>query len=696
MNKVIFTLLFLAFWMNANARVEILKETIRIDRDEWGVPHIHAPLDEEVAYGLAWATATDDFKSIQENYLAARGRLGTVQGKDGAILDFLSLFLGIDQIVEDKIDQAFSAKYRKLLELYCQGINDYAEANPKEVLRKELFPITIKDIVCGYTLSMALMTNVHSSLIKIMQGEISSEALIAPKGSNALAIRKNKTDNGKSFLMVNSHQPLSGPYSWYEAHLQSDEGWNMIGGVFPGGVTIFHGANDSLGWAHTISYADMDDVYQLKMHPTEKLKYLYDGEWLKLEEKKIRLKVKWWLFQIPVKRTVYESVYGPTMRSKDGNYYSIRYASSADIESGEQWYRMNKAKNFQEFQQALEQQHIKGLNVVYADARHNIYYLDNGAFPKRNSKYDWWNILPGDTSATLWSKKEFLPLSDLLQIKNPSCGFVFNTNNSPFLSTGKKCQADESSTPAHTFYFPYQNNRSLRMYELLTEIELFSYEDFKRLKYDQKFGKPAYTYSMANIENVFELSEKQYPDLKEVLELIQTWDRVSDVDSYGATIVNLFSSMYIRDLVKKIGIPVHENYLTEEEIVTYLRKTQDHLMKYFGTVKIPLGDVQKLVRGDKEIPVGGMMDVIAAMHNRPHIDGKYRIETGESYIMMIQWDKNGPTIETISPFGASSHPDSPHYSDQMDLFVAQKLKPMSLNYFRDQGIGTLKQHALSR
>ncbi|MBK6276204.1 MAG: penicillin acylase family protein [Saprospirales bacterium] len=74
--------------------IEINPKNIQIIRDKYGVPHIYAKTDEEVAYGLAWATAEDDFKSMQENFLTVRGRLAEVKGKDGAIMDFLAAFVG--------------------------------------------------------------------------------------------------------------------------------------------------------------------------------------------------------------------------------------------------------------------------------------------------------------------------------------------------------------------------------------------------------------------------------------------------------------------------------------------------------------------------------------------------------------------------------------------------------------------------
>ena len=675
-----FILIIVLLWSAStiHAEVKVNPERIKIIRDEWGVPHIHAPTDEEVAYGLAWATAEDDFKSMQENYLTARGKLASVKGKDGAIMDFISALLGINKNIENKIEHSFSPKFKKVLEFYCQGINDYAATHPDEILLDGIFPATINDMVAGYSLGMALMTNVHMGVIKMLNGNMTVGGLITPKGSNAIAMSNKKTTNGKTFLAINSHQPLEGPFSWYEAHLQSDEGLNIIGGTFPGGATIFHGVNDSLGWAHTVSQADMDDIFKLEMHPKEKLTYRYNGKWLKLEERKVKLKVKWWIFKIPVTKKYYISVYGPTVKSDDDNYYSIRFTSNMDIKASEQWYRMNKAKNFDEFYSAVEMQGIKGLNFIYADAKDNIYYLDNGSFPYRNPNYNWWKVVPGDTSATLWDNTQQIPLKDLFQVKNPECGFLFNANNSPFYSTGRECQAEFTDFYTSRYYFKYNNNRSLRMYDLLTEKEKFSYEDFKRVKYDQKFRTPMYTYSMSNIEDIFHLDEKKYPDIAEVIQILKTWDRNGDIHNEGATIANIFSYTLMKEYVEEKGLPLEEVKLSEAQIVKYLRFTSGHLKKHFGTVKVPLGRVQKLVRGDHEMPVSGMMDVIATMWSKPYKDGKYRAEAGESYIMMIQFDKDGPVIETVSPYGTSTHPESPHFADQMKLFVNQDLKPMSL------------------
>src|SRR5690606_25287960 len=81
---------------------------VEIVRDSWGVPHIYGNTDADVTYGLAWATCEDDFATVQRMLLAVRGRLAEVDGKNGAVLDFLSFISGAETIVDTAYDNAFS------------------------------------------------------------------------------------------------------------------------------------------------------------------------------------------------------------------------------------------------------------------------------------------------------------------------------------------------------------------------------------------------------------------------------------------------------------------------------------------------------------------------------------------------------------------------------------------------------------
>ena len=75
--------------MSQQVFAQINPENIKIARDKWGVPHIFAKTDAEVSYGLAWANAEDDFKTMQLTMLAGKGMVGKLKGKDGASIDYV-------------------------------------------------------------------------------------------------------------------------------------------------------------------------------------------------------------------------------------------------------------------------------------------------------------------------------------------------------------------------------------------------------------------------------------------------------------------------------------------------------------------------------------------------------------------------------------------------------------------------------
>jgi acyl-homoserine-lactone acylase len=59
-------LVFANLFSAQNKFPTINPENITIVRDTFGVPHIFAATDAEVAYGLAWVNAEDAFKEMQE------------------------------------------------------------------------------------------------------------------------------------------------------------------------------------------------------------------------------------------------------------------------------------------------------------------------------------------------------------------------------------------------------------------------------------------------------------------------------------------------------------------------------------------------------------------------------------------------------------------------------------------------------
>jgi len=669
--KKLITLITCLAALHLSAQVD--PSQVEIIRDHYGVPHIYAPTDAGVSYGLAWAHSEDDFGTIQLTLLAAKNMLGRHLGKGGAAADYVSYLLRCKEVVKENI-HTLSPEYLKVINGYTDGINAYAKAYPEEVLVEGAFPVSVEEVLSAYVLSLSVMSGADKVISGLVKGEVSEYFKYSGKGSNAFAFSRKKTDDGNVYLNVNSHQPLDGPSSWYEAHLVSDEGWNMMGGLFPGAATVFHGTNENLGWAHTVNYPDKIDVYQLEMHPKEALKYKFDNDYKTLEQKEVKISVQI-IFGIilKVKKTLFWSEYGPVVKNDKG-FFAFDLGALHDIRAPEQWYKMNKANNFEEWKSAVEMVAIPGFNFVYADRDDNIFYLGNAKIPLRDSGFDWNKTLPGNTSKTL--HKDYHSLADLPQVLNPASGYVFNTNNSAFSCTGENDNPQPSDYDVTMGYRVFENNRSERFKELMNKYDRLRWKDFLDVKYDDTL--PSKLSYPVNLELVFSLDSNQYKRYAKTIGVLQRWDRSSHVTNVGAA---QFMILY-RYLVNKYKEEyTGETYqLTEDKAVDAVRYTQRYLKKNFKKIDISLGEYQKLIRGKYEIPVPGIMDVIAAMDAAPYKDGKVRAIQGESYIMLVRYPEEGlPVIETINCYGASNRPDSPHYADQMVKFVRKERKPMTLD-----------------
>ena len=119
--------------------------------------------------------------------------------------------------------------------------------------------------------------------------------------------------------------------------------------------------------------------------------------------------------------------------------------------------------------------------------------------------------------------------------------------------------------------------------------------------------------------------------------------------------------------------------IRQEFFLTNLRDTKARLMEHFGSIDIPLGKVQVLSRGGVDLAINGGPDAIRAVYCNPRDDGKLPMYIGDGLVQLVKFTKDGPEIESISPYGASNKPGSKHYTTQMKKFVANEFKKMSLD-----------------
>ena len=650
---------------------QINPKNIDIVRDEYGIPHIYAQTDAEVAYGLAWANAEDDFTTIQEAYLAGNAMLSNYIGLKGAAADFITQFIGSKNLIEEKIG-TISEDYMAVVEGYSQGLNAYASNNPDKVLYKKLFPITPKKMLMYSQLQLFISNEGAYWAGRILNNDTQDDFLDQNlTGSNVIAMNSSKTKSGETFLAINTHQPLEGPTSWYEVHLNSEEGTNIIGTMYPGTPNILIGVNEYLGWSHTVNYPDKTDVFKLRMK--NKRKYIVDEEEYELEKLKAKITIKVLGIPIKINRKYFKSIYGPTLKNKSG-YYSIRTPSLFNIRALEQWWRMGKSKNFSEFYNNLKMKELPGFNIGYADKYDTIFYMSNGIIPKRAEGYNWKGIVPGDTKKTLWT--EYHNIEDLPQVIQPESGFIYNANHSPFKSTSADENPNEKNYNENMGYETYDNNRSTRLIELIESYDKVSYDDFKDIKYDNSFPSK-FNYNFMDISIIETLKLQAENDLFELLDIIQKWDRKTDIDSQGAGIYGVLYYQLVRNY--RSEIQKNNKTVSKEILLSALADTKAYIINNFGSIRITLGVFQKLVRGDKELPIWGLPDVITAMSSRPYKEGKHKVTQGESYIGLVRFNENGPILESIISFGNSDNPDSDHYTDQMEKYSKFQTKKMTFD-----------------
>lgn len=664
------------------------RENLTIHRDAWGVPHIFGKTNGDTAFGLAYAHAEDDFTTIQTTLLAARGRVGHYRGREGATVDFFVKFFDFPGKGAAKYEE-MSETFKRVAEGYVNGLNYYAATHPKEV-EYDIFPVQPEDITTGYMMSIASFIGVPRRLAELFGEErprpVSSytEEPEEVKGSNAFAFAPNRTADGSTILVANTHQPWTGPLAWYEAHIKSEEGWNAAGGLFPGSPVLTIGFNEHLGWTHTVNRPDLIDTFVLTMHPEDPLKYRFDGEWRTLSERKIKLRVKVMGFlRINVKRKVYDSLYGPTLKTDHGTY-AIRYGGYDDAGALDQWLHMSLAQNKEEWNAAMATQELPMFNTVYADKAGNISYLYNASLPLRDPGYNWTHYLPGDTSATLW--ETYLPYNEIPRVENPPSGFVQNCNATPFTSTDGLGNPDPTAYPLSMGIERHMNNRELRAMELFGSDTSLTVDEILAYKYDMKYSdQSAVARSMEQLRRIDPPSDSL---TAAALEVLLEWDRNTDPDNRQAALGVL---TYHGRLTKRLI----SNATSEPDIadvLASLKASATYLMTHHGTLDVRWADINRLQKGNTDLGIGGGPDILHAVYGDMQEDGRAKGIAGDSHIWMARWKPDG-TLEThsIHPFGsATSRPASPHYTDQSPLFVKRELKTL---WFSEEDVLANAKHS---
>jgi acyl-homoserine-lactone acylase len=642
----------------------------KIVRDPWGIPSIYGATDAATAYGMAIAHAEDDFPTIQARLAPVRGLAGAIYGREGAVSDVFGRLLGVSRTVDATIGE-LTPEARAIAKAYADGINAYAGRHPGEILHPDLFPVTERDVIGGFVLVSPLFYGLDNVITDLMDGNVpEEEPLVEGRGSNAFAIAPSKMADGSTVLISNSHQPWEGPAAWWEARMASGEGWSMAGSTFPGVPFILMGYNEHLSWTNTVNVPDLVDVYRLRTDDTGD-RYSLDGEWRDIEKESFWLKVKFGPFTIPVRQTVERSIHGPVIRNDKG-VFAFRYAGMERSALFEQYYALNRAKSFSDWEEAMRMQAIPSTNFLYADKEGNIAYLYNAAFPRRSAATDWSGVLPGDRSDLIWQGYEAFEVQPYYV--NPPSGYLINANNTPFLATAVEDHLDPEDFADLVGVEDKTTNRILRSLDLMAAApEKLTHEDLHRIKYDTAYDEAS---PLGSLMAAFLADDALASVDPEAFALLQEWDW--DLDGEGAS--DSIAALVIYNLYLGMRgyhpMPEHEDALAQ---------AAEHLRENFGRLDPPLGEMSRLRRGEVDLPLIGGPDALRALYWGFDEDGRLYGLNGDSYIAYVRWDRNGKLdARTIYPFGsAMARRHSPHYADQSDLFATERMKPAPLPDWRE-------------
>ena len=650
----------------------------RIVRDNWGVAHIFGKTDPDTSFGLGYSHAEDDWATIQGVVLGARGTSAQYNGKEGASTDYLYDLFKVREAVDAKIGTQVTPTMRAMAKAYADGLNLYAIENPDEVW-DGILPITDADILSGMTWALPFFYRMDGYIQDLFAAE--DKPSVSPwkkesrlnmpeavRGSNAFAVAPSRSDDGHTRLIINSHQPFTGPYAWFEAHVVSEEGLNLAGAGFPGTPILTQGVTPTHGWAQTVNRPDLIDIYALKVDNEKKPKqYEMDGEWKDFIRSKSKFRVKLaGPLSLPITKDVLWSDHGPVLSTPTG-HYALRFAGLQDVRGFDQWYMMSKAATLAQWKEALSYNGVPSFNIVYANKDGDIAEIYNARMPKRIEGPDWSGILPGDRSELIW--QEFRPVTDMPWHENPHSGWLFSANSTPFRVTDPEDDnAREDFSPTMGIE-PRMTNRAMQALALMvpdmsiSEAELLAYRADGAYHIDSPLRK-----LVRGLVN-----KKLPPDLVEGQKILESWDGQTNLENRGAALAVLTG-------MKAKGYEIIED---NKGPAVALREAMKDLNTVYGRIDPEWGQVNRLRRGKTDLPLTGGPDTLRAIygHHEGFVDNKgLTAVAGDTHIMYADWDEYGVLeLDSIHQFGAATLDESsPHYDDQAPLFARGEYKRMPM------------------
>jgi penicillin amidase/acyl-homoserine-lactone acylase len=165
------------------------------------------------------------------------------------------------------------------------------------------------------------------------------------------------------------------------------------------------------------------------------------------------------------------------------------------------------------------------------------------------------------------------------------------------------------------------------------------------------------------------LDPKGDADMCRAQTILRGWNRVTDVHNRGTALAVLMTLPVVKaEQAGERAPPIEPG----------LRAAIKTLKAHFGRLDPEWGEVNRIRRGNVDLPIDGGPDTYRAVYGALGPDGRLTAQAGDTFIMFVTWDRNGTlSSESVHQFGSATlDTHSPHYADQVPLFVAMKTKPV--------------------
>jgi len=396
----------------------------------------------------------------------ARGELAEAFGEGALRADREARTLGLGHVAHESLG-ALDPDARGLLEAYAAGVNafiaSHRDALPLEfrLLRYEPRPWEAADtIAVGKLLALDLAQGWEAEAFRATVGDTlpaevqdllfpsvfpddrvlfgedrggsqGGAAQHAPgdeeraRGSNNWVVSGAHTATGKPLLANDPHLGLGVPSIWTAVHLTAPD-LDVAGVTLPGAPGVILGRNRRVAWGCTNVHDDSADLYVEEFDGYDRYKVPGGWEAVTIREEPIRVRdgaLSATSHTVP--HRVRGTRHGPLVEIR-GRLYALKWTSLDDTPELTAFLLMDRASNWEEFQEALRQFPGPSQNFVYADVDGRVAWYSAGRLPIRRSG-DGSRPYPGATDEGEWTG--FVPFESLPHLVDPPSGRIVTANN---------------------------------------------------------------------------------------------------------------------------------------------------------------------------------------------------------------------------------------------------------------------------